>query len=125
MRIGILYSRIRVEEKLIIQAMEVRGLVYELIDIREAVFDLQRPQPWRRFDLILANPPRTGMGAGVPRLIGEHAPERVILVSCDPATLGRDTGRLAREGYVARRAIPIDLFPQTAQVETVLLLTRS
>ena len=79
----------------------------------------------RRFDLILANPPRTGMGAGVPRLIGEHAPERVILVSCDPATLGRDTGRLARQGYVARRAIPIDLFPQTAQVETVLLLTRS
>lgn len=57
MRLGILHSRIRVEEKLIIRAMEERGLTrgldYELIDIREAVFDLHRPQPWRRFDLIL------------------------------------------------------------------------
>lgn len=53
MRLGILYSRIRVEEKLIIQAMEIRGLDYELLDIRQVVFDLQRPQPWRRFDLIL------------------------------------------------------------------------
>ncbi len=53
MPIGILYSRIRVEEKLIVQAMEARSLAYELIDIRKAVFDLRRPQPWRRFDLIL------------------------------------------------------------------------
>jgi [lysine-biosynthesis-protein LysW]--L-2-aminoadipate ligase len=53
MSIGILYSRIRVEEKLIVQAMEARDLAYELIDIRQAVFNLRRPQPWRHFDLIL------------------------------------------------------------------------
>ena len=53
MSIGILYSRIRVEEKLIVQAMEARDLAFELIDIRKAVFNLRQPQPWLHFDLIL------------------------------------------------------------------------
>ena len=75
-----------------------------------------------RFDVIVANPPRSGMGNEVPRLIGEHRPERIVLVSCDPATLARDTRRLMRQGYLPERVIPIDLFPQTAHVETVLVL---
>ncbi len=78
----------------------------------------------RRFDVIVANPPRNGMGADVPRLIGEHGPARIVLVSCDPATLARDTGRLTQQGYRPERVIPIDLFPQTAHVETVLVLNR-
>ena len=78
----------------------------------------------RRFDVIVANPPRSGMGADVPRLIGEHRPARIVLVSCDPATLARDTRRLTQQGYLPQRVIPIDLFPQTAHVETVLLLSR-
>lgn len=53
MHIGILYSRIRVEEKLILAALEERGVSYELIDVRRAVFDLQRPEPWQQYDLIL------------------------------------------------------------------------
>ncbi len=53
MRVGILISRIRVEEKLLIEAMERRGVVYELIDGRTAVLDLTCPAEWRRFDVIL------------------------------------------------------------------------
>lgn len=53
MRIGILYSRIRVEEKLLIEAMERRGVAYELVDVRTAVLDLTCPAAWRRFDVIL------------------------------------------------------------------------
>ena len=53
MKIGVLYSRIRVEEKLLVQAMEVRGLAYDLIDVRKAVLDLQDPHPWRRYDVVL------------------------------------------------------------------------
>jgi [lysine-biosynthesis-protein LysW]---L-2-aminoadipate ligase len=53
MHIGILYSRIRVEEKLILAALEERGVSYELIDVRRAVFDLQRPQPWQQYEVIL------------------------------------------------------------------------
>lgn len=53
MRIGILYSRIRAEEKLIVQAMEERGLDYEMIDVRQVSFDLDRWEWWARFDVIL------------------------------------------------------------------------
>lgn len=53
MRIGILYSRIRAEEKLIIQAMETRGLDYEMIDVRQVSFDLDRQGWWTQFDVIL------------------------------------------------------------------------
>ena len=53
MRIGILFSRIRQEEKLIVQALETRGVAYEMVDVREAVFDLERPSPWQQYDVIL------------------------------------------------------------------------
>lgn len=53
MKIGILYSRIRVEEKLLVQTMEACGLSYDLIDVRQALFDLHNPEPWRRYDVIL------------------------------------------------------------------------
>lgn len=53
MKIGILISRIRVEEKLLIEEIERRGLAYELIDVREAVLDLMQPEAWTRFDVIL------------------------------------------------------------------------
>ncbi len=53
MRIGILFSRIRQEEKLIVQALEARGVAYELIDVREAVFDLERPSSWQQYNVIL------------------------------------------------------------------------
>jgi [lysine-biosynthesis-protein LysW]--L-2-aminoadipate ligase len=53
MKIGILYSRIRAEEKLIIRALAERGVAYELIDVRRAVFDLARPEAWPAYDVIL------------------------------------------------------------------------
>jgi [lysine-biosynthesis-protein LysW]---L-2-aminoadipate ligase len=53
MHIGILYSRIRIEEKLILAALEERGVSYDLIDVRQAVFDLRRPEPWQQYDVIL------------------------------------------------------------------------
>ena len=53
MRIGILYSRIRAEEKLIVEAVQARGLDYEMIDVRTAVFDLDQPEQWQQYDVIL------------------------------------------------------------------------
>ena len=54
--------------------------------------------------------------------IVERKPQRVVLVSCDPATLARDVKALGRQGYELRRVVPVDLFPQTAHVEAVALL---
>ncbi|MDX1616635.1 MAG: lysine biosynthesis protein LysX [Candidatus Promineifilaceae bacterium] len=53
MKIGILYSRIRVEEKLLVQELEARGLDYDLIDVRQVVFDLHDPGQWPQYDVIL------------------------------------------------------------------------
>ncbi|MBK7897719.1 MAG: lysine biosynthesis protein LysX [Anaerolineaceae bacterium] len=53
MRVGILFSRIRLEEKLIVQALDARGVNYDMIDVREAVFDLNDPSPWQQYDVIL------------------------------------------------------------------------
>ena len=52
------------------------------------------------------------------------APRRVVYVSCDPGTLGRDVKRFAELGYLARRAVAVDLFPRTRHVETVVLLSK-
>ena len=51
-------------------------------------------------------------------------PERVVYVSCDPATLARDMADFARFGYAAKSAHPFDLFPRTAHVECVVKLER-
>ena len=53
MRVGILFSRIRLEEKLIVQALDARGVNYDMIDVREAVFDLNDPSSWQQYDVIL------------------------------------------------------------------------
>jgi 23S rRNA (uracil1939-C5)-methyltransferase len=77
-----------------------------------------------RFDLAVLDPPRTGARALMAPL-AELAPARVVYVSCDPATLSRDAADLIAAGYRAERAIPLDLMPQTAHVEVVLILTLS
>lgn len=75
-------------------------------------------------ELVVADPPRTGFGAGVAEALGAWGPRRVALVSCDPATLARDLARLVATGYVLESVTPHDLFPQTAHVEAVAWLTR-
>ncbi len=76
---------------------------------------------------ILLNPPRTGLDAAVPPILERAAdgefgapPDVLVYVSCDPATLARDLGRLP--SYRIRRVTPYDMFPQTAHVETVVVL---
>ena len=75
-------------------------------------------------DVVVVDPPRKGLAGDVVETIARMAPQRVVYVSCDPATMGRDVKRFAALGYVARRAEAVDLFPRTAHVETVALLTR-
>lgn len=69
-------------------------------------------------DLVIVNPPRTGLGPTVPAILLERPPARLIYVSCDPATLARDLAKLASK-YRVRSIRCFDLFPQTAHVETV------
>jgi 23S rRNA (uracil1939-C5)-methyltransferase len=82
----------------------------------EVVGGLQVP------DLVIANPPRTGMDAAVVKAIAERRPARLVYISCDPATLARDLERLG-PGFRVMNVQGFDLFPQTAHVETVVTLS--
>ena len=78
-----------------------------------------------RPDVITVDPPRKGLGSEVPAILAEMGPERIVYVSCDPATLARDVKRLEELGYRAVKGQAVDLFPRTAHVETVVLLSKS
>ena len=77
-------------------------------------------------DVIVVDPPRMGLSEGLPHVIAaDFAPERVVYVSCDPSTLARDCAAFAREGYRVAAVTPVDLFPRTHHVESVVLLSRA
>lgn len=74
-------------------------------------------------DVITVDPPRKGLAQEVVDAIVQMAPRRVVYVSCDPATLGRDVKRFEEQGYRAVQACAVDLFPRTSHVESVVCLT--
>ena len=76
-----------------------------------------------RPDVICVDPPRKGLAPDVVEAAASMEPERIVYVSCDPATLARDVARFAPLGYRPVRACAVDLFPGTANVETVVLLS--
>lgn len=73
-------------------------------------------------DLILLDPPRAGAGVEVVNMLAEVGPRRIVYVSCDPATLGRDLTALIQSGYRLRRLQLVDMFPQTHHMETIAML---
>lgn len=77
-----------------------------------------------RPDLILADPPRAGLGERVTRGLINLGAAKLIYVSCDPATLARDLRTLLAGGYRIAQMQLMDLFPQTYHIETVVELTR-
>jgi 23S rRNA (uracil1939-C5)-methyltransferase len=78
-----------------------------------------------RFDAVVANPPRRGLGAVLRRNIAELAPETIVYVSCEPRTLARDLADFARRGYAPRSVTPYDMMPLTEEVETLVVLGRA
>lgn len=78
-----------------------------------------------RFDLILVNPPRTGLSNAVIEGILSLKPKEMIYISCMPATLARDLAKICCIGYQVNECKVYDMFPQTAHVETCVYLKRS
>ena len=72
-----------------------------------------------RWDVAVVDPPRTGLGGDGVAAVVRGRPRAIAYVSCDPASLGRDTAILAAEGYRLDWAVPVDLFPQTFHIEAV------
>ena len=74
-------------------------------------------------DVIVVDPPRKGCDGICLQTMLRMQPDRIVYVSCDPATLARDLKILCQGGYALKRVCPVDQFPQTTHVETVVLLS--
>lgn len=77
-----------------------------------------------RPDVIVVDPPRKGLDPAVIRAMAQAGPDRLVYVSCNPATLARDAGLLKEEGYLVRRVQPVDMFCWTSGVENVVRFDR-
>lgn len=79
----------------------------------------------RRYDVVLCDPPRAGLGLGLAATVAELAAERIVYVSCDPATLARDIGVITEKGFALKNVTVFDLMPMTPEIETVVVLERA
>ena len=75
--------------------------------------------------VILIDPPRKGCSSELLDTIAGMAPDRLVYVSCNSATLARDAALLLQKGYQIRRLQAVDMFPRTAHVETVVLIVQT
>lgn len=75
-------------------------------------------------DVVVVDPPRAGCEQKVLKAIADVEPQRIVYVSCNPASLARDLAYLAERGYKAMAAQPVDMFPMTSHVETVVSLSK-
>ena len=91
-------------------------------DVRLALGELV--QRAGRPDVLVVDPPRSGLSQKVVRRIIEAAPRRIVYVSCNPTTLAPNAAQLVEAGYALRKVRPVDMFPQTPHIEAVALLER-
>ena len=77
-----------------------------------------------RPDVVILDPPRKGCSEDLIRTAVQFQPKRIVYVSCDPATLARDLKLFAQLDYPPVEARPVDMFPATAHVESVVLMSK-
>ena len=91
-------------------------------DAGQAALELEKQGV--RADVVVVDPPRKGLNADAIEALARFAPRRIVYVSCDPATLGRDVALLKARGYRVKNALAADLFPRCAHVETIVCLSK-
>jgi 23S rRNA (uracil1939-C5)-methyltransferase len=104
------------------EANRVRAGLANVRVLRSDVAGVLAALPPGGGERIVLDPPRTGAGPEVVRLVAARRPESVVYVSCDPPTLGRDLSVFGASGYVPDRVAVFDLFPDTFHLETIVRL---
>lgn len=91
------------------------------VEIVEGAVEDVLPDVSTAIDAAVLDPPRSGVDRAALDALVEHGADRIVYVSCDPATLARDAKRLTRADYELAEVQPVDLFPQTYHIESVSL----
>ncbi len=86
-------------------------------DIKDCLEHVKKP------DVMIIDPPRTGMHKNVVKQILDMAPAKIIYVSCNPATMARDLGMM-KDNYKVLEVQPVDMFPHTYHIESVARIER-
>lgn len=87
-------------------------------------FLLEMETQGAKVDVVLMDPPRSGSSEEFLAAVARMAPEKVVYISCNPETLGRDLKYLTGKGYRAEKAVAVDMFPFTGHVECVVLMSK-
>lgn len=101
----------------------IRNAVFEVGDAAKAAPLLAR-HGITHADVVILDPPRAGAARELLDTVLSLAPSRLVYISCNPATLARDLAYLTERGYTAGHVTPVDLFPRTGHVESVVCLSR-
>jgi len=104
------------------KANDIQNTEFIIADAADATIELQNRGI--HTDVIVVDPPRKGLAVDVITQMVKMSPDRIVYISCDPATLARDLKLLDAEGYKAKEVTPIDMFPRCAHVECVVLVER-
>ena len=100
------------------QNNNIQNAVFECGLVEEVIGNLNLSP-----DAVVVDPPRKGLEPSFVESLIAMQPKKIVYISCNPATLVRDVKRLAEAGYGLSEVQPVDLFPQTVHVETVILMT--
>ena len=96
----------------------VKNCIFIAGDLKNSIKEIQEKP-----DIIIIDPPRSGMHKDVVRQILEISPQKIIYVSCNPATMARDLS-LIKDDYIILEVQPVDMFPHTYHIESVALLEK-
>ena len=115
------------------EAIDMAQQNAQINEIENAVFQAgaaedvlpQWNQQGIHFDVAVVDPPRKGLDPEFIQALIEQDPKRIVYVSCNPATCARDCRIIADAGYRVEKIQPVDLFPQTTHVESIVLMSRT
>jgi len=98
---------------------------FENVELYESPVEDALPALEMSVDILVADPPRAGLGRATFEGLQTKKPHVIAYISCDPATLGRDARFLTEMGYQLRQVTPFDLFPQTYHIESISFWDRN
>ena len=88
-------------------------------------FMVEMAKAGEKADVVFMDPPRAGSDINFLSSVVKLAPKKVVYISCNPETQARDLAYLVKNGYQCKKIQPVDMFPHTAHVETVCLLSKA